>query len=166
MLASFFGETSMIMGAIYRGRRRTVEDVVESCTFREAEKAAEIDILVREWLGAESVLIEWQQLCWDALRAGELENIIEAGERLDHAYSSRAPILERVIEFVEWSERSGYVVENAEKFRKMTATIARQRDEHLRKWPRPNKDEFDAAITSLDRGEGVDAGEWLRKLQS
>jgi hypothetical protein len=157
----------MIQSEIYRGRARTVEDAVEAwkAHYLEADEVKDVEAIVLEVLSAFDLLRRWQEDAWKLLRTGKLKNVLEMGRKLDNAYKTGKILLAIVKDCMGWAERKGYIVDNAESFRKACRELESLWSELKANWPCPDKQKIEAGLASLDRGDGVEIGGWLSELQ-
>ncbi len=155
-------------GVIYRGRVRAIEDAVEvwKASHDDAMEVRDVEDLIREWLWASELWIQWQEDAWQLLRAGQLKKTQEAGRALQWAHNAGLGLVATLEECLRSAEKAGYAVDNAGEFREKARALQRAYDNFLKRWPFADNQTIAEGLASLERGEGIDLGGWIRELQS
>jgi hypothetical protein len=152
---------------IYTSRVRGIEDAVEAwkSSHDDVMEIGDLEDVLREWLWTTDLLIEWQMSSWQLLLAGKLKKILAVGRMLRMAFKSSLDVSLALDEWVKSAEGKGYVVDHAGPFRTRAVELEQLCRRFEARWPAPDTTQMEAALASLNRGEGEDLEGWIHELQ-
>ncbi len=123
--------------AICKGRARTIEDAVEAWQEEHAAamEARDTDELVSIFLEFVDELTSWCNDSWNRLFANKVSNPQQLGLCIKRCLELGPPLWSRVRECVEETERQGFTVEGADRFRAAQGALQRLFADHSARWP-------------------------------